>query len=89
MSGRFKRVKGYVGTAHVMATIEETQAEPEPASGKEASIMNNRETHQKTFNGLVDYFPFGEFPWLKLGVLSGTIVTSASNFGRELANAYN
>ena len=35
--GQFKRVKGYVGTAHVIATTEAAQAEPKPAQAKKAA----------------------------------------------------
>ncbi|MEP6606882.1 MAG: hypothetical protein ABJA60_12310 [Nitrosospira sp.] len=89
VSGQFKWVKSYVGTAHVMATIEEAQAEPKPASGEEAGIMNNMGAPQEPFNRLAGYFPFREFPRLKFGVLAETLLHLHRSFERELVNAFN
>jgi hypothetical protein len=37
-------------------------------------------TGQKTFNGLIDYFPFREFPRLKSGVLAETLLLLHRSF---------
>lgn len=51
--------------------------------------MNNLGDPQKTFNGLVDNFPFREHPRLEQWLLGGTLLLLHRIFGRELANAYN